>query len=99
MTIQSGEFWLASIPFTDGVSFKKRPVLILWLDGNDAVVAAVTSSNPRTKTDVLLKDWIASGLRVVSTVRLSRLDCLEQSLLLTKIGLISVNDARHIKEV
>ena len=84
MTIQSGDFWIANIPFTNGVSSKKRPVLILWLDGDDAVVAVVTSATPRTQTDVLLKDWIESGLRVVSTVRLSRLDCLEKSLLLNR---------------
>lgn len=32
-TIQSGEFWIAEIPFTNGISSKKRPVVILWLDG------------------------------------------------------------------
>ena len=99
MTIQSGEFWIAQIPFTDGSSSKKRPVLILWLDGNDAVVAVVTSAVPRTQTDVLLQDWAESGLRVTSTVRLSRLDCLEQSLLLAKIGRISGNDAQRLQEV
>jgi len=35
---------------------------------------------PRTQTDILLKDWANSGLRVPSTVRLSRLDCLEKKL-------------------
>ena len=39
MTIQAGEFWLADIPFTDGSASKIRPVLVLWLDGLDAVVA------------------------------------------------------------
>jgi len=33
----------------------------------------VTSAQPRTETDVLLKNWSSSGLRVASTVRLSRL--------------------------
>lgn len=78
MTIQPGDFWVAEIPFTDGSASKKRPVLVLWLDGQDVVVAAVTSTGPRTPTDVSLVDWRASGLRVPSTVRLSRLDCLEQ---------------------
>ncbi|ARI83674.1 hypothetical protein BH695_4395 [Microcystis aeruginosa PCC 7806SL] len=41
---------------------------------------------PRTETDILLKDWANSGLRVPSTVRLSRLDCLEKNLLLAKLG-------------
>lgn len=98
-TIQSGEFWIARIPFTDSTSSKKRPVLILWLDGNDAIVAVVTSAAPRTRTDVALQDWVEAGLRVASTVRLARLDCLEQSLLLARIGRISVNDARCLKEV
>lgn len=71
----------------------------MWIDGNDVVVAVVTSAKPRTQTDVPLNDWVASGLRVASTVRLSRLDCLEQFLLLTKIGQISESDAKHLKQV
>lgn len=99
MTIQAGEFWVADIPFTSGSGSKKRPILILWLDGNDVVVAVVTSAKPRTQTDVPLNDWSTSGLRVASTVRLSRLDCLEQSLLLAKIGQISASDAQRLKEL
>lgn len=39
MTIEPGDFWVANIPFTSGAGFKKRPVLLLWLDGDDAVAA------------------------------------------------------------
>jgi mRNA interferase MazF len=99
MTIQAGEFWIADIPFTNGLSSKKRPVLILWIDGDDAIVALVTSASPRTVTDSMLNDWQGSGLRVASTVRLSRLDCLEQSLLLGKLGTISPSDADLVKEI
>ena len=99
MTIRGGEFWVAKIPFTDGTSSKKRPVLILWIDGNDVVVTAVTSAMPRTQTDLLLKDWAKSGLMVQSTVRLSRLDCLEKTLLLAKLGRISSEDAIHLLEI
>ncbi|MFN6463395.1 MAG: type II toxin-antitoxin system PemK/MazF family toxin [Nostoc sp. DedVER02] len=98
-TIQAGEFWVADIPFTSGGGSKKRPILVLWLDGNDVVAAVVTSAKPRTQTDVPLNDWATSGLRVASTVRLSRLDCLEQSLLLAKIGQVSESDAKHLKEL
>jgi mRNA interferase MazF len=97
--MQPGEYWVASIPFTSGGGAKKRPVLLLWLDGNDVVVAAVTSAGPRSATDVVLAEWKASGLRVASTVRLSRLDCLEQSLLIAPIGKVSANDADEIKKV
>ncbi len=99
MTIQAGDLWIAEIPFTNGAGSKKRPILILWLDGEDVVVVAVTSAKPRTQADVALKNWSDSGLRVASTVRLSRLDCLEKSLLLAKIGQISDSDAGQIKAV
>lgn len=98
MTIQSGDFWIAEITFTDGSSSKKRPVLILWIDGKDAIVAAVTSAMPRTLTDVQLQDWQIGGLRVLSTVRLSRLDCLEQTKLLFKLGHISQTDAAIVQK-
>lgn len=97
MTISPGDFWIANIAFTDGSIAKKRPVLVLWLDGQDVVVAAVTSAPPRTNTDIFLEDWQQSGLRRPSTVRLFRLDCLEQSLMLAKIGTISPASGQLLK--
>ena len=98
MIIQAGDFWIADIPFTDHSASKKRPVLVLWLDGLDAIIVVVTSAPPRTPTDVALTDWRAAGLRVASTVRLSRLDCLEQSLLLHHLGTLAATDAKIIKD-
>jgi len=66
-----GEIWLANIPFTSGVASKVRPVLVLWEDAADVVVAAVTKAAPRSPSDVLLKDWAKAGLVVPSKVRLS----------------------------
>jgi mRNA interferase MazF len=94
MTVLPGELWVADIPFTDGSASKRRPVLVVWLDGLDAVVAVVTKAAPRTATDVPLTDWQAAGLRVPSVVRLSRLDCLEQDLLLHRLGRLSSTDAQ-----
>ncbi|MBL7064613.1 MAG: type II toxin-antitoxin system PemK/MazF family toxin [Anaerolineae bacterium] len=99
MIINPGDFWVADIPFTDGSASKKRPVLVLWLDGQDVIVAAVTSAAPRTPADVSLVDWRTGGLRVPSTVRLSRLDCLEQFLLLFRLGHVSPADAQRLKDV
>ncbi|WPF88827.1 hypothetical protein WEU38_00705 [Cyanobacterium aponinum AL20118] len=47
----------AKINFTDGISFKKRPVLILWCDGDDVIVAVVISAQPRSNTDIVLEKW------------------------------------------
>src|SRR5256885_7749586 len=96
---KGGEIWLAEIPFTSGVASKIRPVLVLWEDGNDVVVAAVTKAAPRSGTDVALRDWAAAGLVVPSTVRLSRLDCLEQPLFRRRLGKVSNNDGQVLKTV
>lgn len=97
-TIKPGDFWIADVFFTEGGASKKRPVLVLWVDGQDVVVAAVTSAAVRSPTDVPLNDWASSGLRLASTLRLSRLDCLEKSLLLFRLGQISEADAQGVKE-
>ncbi len=96
---QPGEIWLADIPFTSGAASKLRPVLVLWVDAADIVVAAVTSAPSRSLTDVTLQDWSPEGLRVASTVRLSRLDCLEQVLLRRRLGALSKADAQRIMQV
>ncbi len=97
MTVRPGEFWVADIPFTNSAASKKRPILVLWLDASDVVAAAVTTAPPRSQFDVALAEWRISGLRKASTVRLSRLDCLERSLLIAKIGIISPADGGTIK--
>ena len=99
MTITPGDIWIAEILFTSGSASKKRPVIILWLDAQDVIVAAVTSASPRSVTDVILQNWQQSGLRVASVVRLARLDCLEQSLLIARIGHISQADAQQLIDV
>ncbi len=91
MIPQPGEVWIADIPFTSGTASKLR--LVLWTDAADVVVAAVTSAPSRSRTDVALQNWLAAGLRVASTVRLSRLDCLEQNLLRRRLGMVDQSDA------
>jgi mRNA interferase MazF len=94
---KAGELWQAEIPFTSGMASKLRPVLVLWEDMSDVVVAAVTKAAPLSPTDVLLHDWASEGLVVASTVRLSRLDCLEQPLLRRRLWTIFEGDARLVK--
>src|ERR1700722_5139444 len=96
---QPGEVWIADIPFTSGAASKLRPVLVLWTDAADVIVAAVTSAPPRSTTDVPIQNWSAAGLRVASTVRLSRLDCLEQLLLRRQLGTLAQSDAEELKRV
>jgi mRNA interferase MazF len=97
--LRAGEIWLANIPFTTGTGRKLRPVLILWMDAQDAVVAAITSASPRSATDIPLQDWPTEGLRVPSTLRLSRLDSLEQSVFVQALGCLSSADSATVRKV
>ena len=94
-----GELWLAAIPFTSGTASKLRPVLILWEDAADVVVAAVTTAAPRSATDILLQNWQAEGLRAPSTVRLLRLDSLERTVLRRQLGKLTKPDAQQLQAV
>lgn len=91
-----GELWIAGVLFTNGLESKRRPVLILWQDGLDYVVAAVTTSAPRSVTDVLLTEWAAAGLARPSVVRLLRLDSFHRSVLLRELGRIHERDAEAL---
>lgn len=96
---QPGEIWLAEIPYTGGTASKLRPVLVLWVSAADVVAVAVTSIAPRAVTDVPLRDWATEGLRVPSSVKLLRLDALEQSVLRRKLGVVSPADAIRLRQV
>ncbi len=97
MIVQPGELWLANIRFTDASASKVRPVLVLWLDALDVVVAAVTTAGARSALDVPIVDWNSAGLRKPSTVRLSRLDCLEGVLLFRRLGQLSTADCGRVR--
>jgi hypothetical protein len=61
MTVKAGELWIAEITFTDGSASKKRPILILWIDGDDVVVAAVTKKLGKLSANdaqSLMEVWI-----------------------------------------
>jgi mRNA interferase MazF len=50
-------------------------------------------------TDLFLNYWSIAGLRVPSILKLSRLDCLEKSLLIATTGQISEPDAKVLKTI
>ena len=72
---------------------------VLWTDAADVVVSAITSAQVRSTTDVASHNLAAAGLRVASTVRLSRLDCLEQVLLRRRLGILDRIDAEQLQRV
>ena len=98
---RAGQIALMPFPYTNLTSSKKRPVLLLRQlnDTWDDWLVCMVSSQLRQANPGL--DWVltpnddefaATGLKVASTFRLSRLAVLDGSLMLGQLGTIS--DAR-----
>lgn len=95
---RAGQIALMSFPFTDLTHSKKRPVVLLRrLDHahDDWLVCMVSSRLHHAQPGL---DWAlspdddefaATGLKVASVVRLSRLAVLDGSLLLGRLGSVS----------
>jgi hypothetical protein len=100
MTVtHAGEIWPAEVKFPDGRGSKPRPMLVVFANSHDSVLAVVTSAPARSDRDVALQDWAAGGLRLPSTVRLDRLVTMSHRRLWARLGCIAKADWGHIVEV
>lgn len=103
---QRGDTYLAPFAFSDLTHFMKRPVCVLSADelnaGPDVVVAMLTSRRYRIENpslgDVTLSDWQTEGLPLQSVLRTARLQTLERSLLLERLGRLSDRDLLSTEE-
>lgn len=88
-----GDVLLARLPFPDGAGFKNRPILLVHDHGDsDLLVAPITSHHVRGIADTRIEDWQAAGLRVPSTVRMSRLATLAKTVVLHELGSLTLRD-------
>ncbi|KAF0202318.1 MAG: growth [Bacteroidetes bacterium] len=82
-----GDIVLLKFPFTDGISFKKRPALIINdYDDGDIIVCRITSQIYDTMNDYYLENWSDAGLKLPSVVRVHKIATLDKSLVETKMG-------------
>lgn len=94
-----GEILLGPFLYSDLAGSKRRPMCIVsaptYNNGPDVMVAMVSSgarvSSPRLG-DVVLRDWLQSGLLRPSVVRAGRLQVIERRLLSTRRGILSAAD-------
>lgn len=97
---QAGEFIIVDLPFSSGSQSKIRPVLVILDSGDaDVLVARITSGRPTVAFDVGLVEWRAGGLRTASTARLHKLNTVEKSRVLHRIGLIQPADRQRVSDV
>ncbi|BAY39518.1 hypothetical protein NIES2111_38940 [Nostoc sp. NIES-2111] len=92
---QSGSVILIKLPFSDAVTFKLRPVLLLLDTGDDdVVVARITSQITQTAFDVEISEWQQAGLMRPSVVRLHKINTVEKRLLERQLGTLAISTAK-----
>ena len=95
-----GEIVLLKFPYTDGLTFKRRPALIIndFNDG-DVIVCRVTSQIYTTNQDVAIENWEQSGLKLPSVVRVHKIATLEREMVEIVMGKIDEPLKAKIKEI
>ena len=95
-----GEIVLLKFPYTDGLTFKRRPALVIndFNDG-DIIVCRVTSQIYNTSQDVAIENWEQSGLKLPSVVRVHKIATLEREMVEIVMGKIDEPLKAKIKEI
>jgi|GEM_PF-436085 len=100
-----GEIVLISFPFTNMVTTKVRPALIVSSNSfnktmGEAIFLFITTKEYNTAFDLRINkthtDFKATGLKTSSTLRVSKLMCLEQGKIKKRLGRAS---KRILKQV
>lgn len=71
--IRQWDIWLVDFPFEDSNEEKSRPVIVLNAETLEVLSVKITSHTPRTDPyDVPITKWQESGLKHISTARISK---------------------------
>ena len=104
MSHSFGDVVLVSFPFTDQLSAKKRPAVIISskaynTNRRDLVIMAITSQvrTPLGFGDALIADWQTAGLIKLSVLK-PVFATIEQGLLVRSLGTLSIADVRTLRE-
>ena len=98
MKIETGAIVLLRFPFTDGISYKRRPALALKdFEDGDILVCRITSKIYTSKYDICLDDWLKYGLKLPYVVRIHKMATLEKDLIESIMGQIDDEILNKVK--
>jgi mRNA interferase MazF len=98
--LKFGQVVLLRFPFTDGISFKRRPALIINDCGDgDVIVCRITSKIYHSNFDIEIKNLDKSGLRLPSVIRIHKIATLEKDLVELKMGEIGSEQKDKVRLV
>lgn len=93
-----GQIVLLRFPFTDGISFKRRPALIINDCGDgDVIVCRITSKIYHSEFDIEIKNLEKSGLKLPSVIRVHKIATLEKNLVELKMGQIELEQKDNVR--
>lgn len=97
--LKFGQVVLLRFPFTDGVSYKRRPALIIndFEDG-DVIVCRITSKIYHSDFDIEITNLDKSGLKLPSVIRVHKIATLEKNLVELKMGQIGIILKAKVRE-
>lgn len=85
--MKKGDIVSVDFPFTDLSGKKKRPALVLTVDGTDATLAFITTQMHQAQPpDVVLTPSRLNGLKLPSLIRAGKFATLNQRLIHGKLG-------------
>jgi mRNA interferase MazF len=104
--IKRGQIVLLSFPFTDLQTTKVRPALVVSSDsfnaiGNDAIFIFITSKRYEGPFEIWMDkddpEFQATKLKMPSTLRVSKIMCLEQDLVKRRLGYLDDKNLQKIE--
>ena len=101
MTFEAFDVVVVPFPFTDRLAARRRPALIVSsTDFNEthdeSILAMITSAKSAWPSDIALRSWQEVSLDIPCKVRL-KLFTLDDRLILRKVGTLSHQDAKAVK--
>jgi mRNA interferase MazF len=99
-SLEFGDIVLLRFPFSDQVSFKRRPALVIndFNDG-DIIVCRITSQIHSTLRDVMVVNWADAGLKLPSVIRVHKIATLDKEMVETVLGRIDKPTGNQVKKV
>jgi mRNA interferase MazF len=97
--LKFGQIVLLRFPFTDGISFKRRPALIIQdSDDGDVIVCRITSKIYQSDFDIEITNLEKSGLKLPSVIRVHKIATLEKNLVELKMGQIGTGLKAKVRD-
>ena len=98
--LEFGDIVLLKFPFSDGLTFKRRPALIIReIEDGDIIVCRITSNIYDTQHDIYIEEWEKYGLKLPSVIRVHKIATLEKGLLEVVIGRINQSLKMKVKTI